>query len=187
MQTSTTKPKQLTAREKAFVAHYCRCLNQTKAARLAGYSEKSAYSIGYENLRKPHVQEAVRTEFQRMAMPSEEVLARLSAQAASNIGDFLKVDTDGDVFWVDLSVEKPLHLIKKLKITKSTLGDSDDAIIVDTKVEIELYDAQSALTTLAKHHGLLVERQEISGPGGRPIGVIPIREVVIERPVHEEP
>ncbi len=35
-------------------------LNATKAAKIAGYSPKSAYQIAHATLRKPHVRKAVR-------------------------------------------------------------------------------------------------------------------------------
>lgn len=47
----------LTERQKAFCEHYAACLNATEAAKKAGYSPKSARSIGQENLTKPDIQE----------------------------------------------------------------------------------------------------------------------------------
>lgn len=52
-----------------------------------------------------------------------------------------------------------LHLIKKYTIDEKG------------KVSIELYDALAARTTIAKHHGLLVEKHEHTGKGGEPIQI----------------
>ncbi|WP_337049368.1 terminase small subunit [Serratia fonticola] len=41
--------------KKRFVAEYLKDSNATQAAARAGYSEKIAYSIGEENLRKPEI------------------------------------------------------------------------------------------------------------------------------------
>ncbi len=49
----------LTPKQECFVAEYLIDLNATQAAIRAGYSEKTAYSIGQENLKKPEVAEAV--------------------------------------------------------------------------------------------------------------------------------
>ena len=49
----------LTPKQEAFVSEYLVDLNATQAAIRAGYSEKTAYSIGQENLKKPEVAEAV--------------------------------------------------------------------------------------------------------------------------------
>lgn len=46
-------------RQKKFVAEYLICNNATKAAVAAGYSPKTAYSIGQENLKKPEIMEAL--------------------------------------------------------------------------------------------------------------------------------
>ena len=49
----------LTPKQQRFVAEYLVNLNATKAAVKAGYSEKTAYSIGQENLTKPEIAAAV--------------------------------------------------------------------------------------------------------------------------------
>jgi len=38
-------------------------------------------------------------------------------------------------------------------------------------MEYEFYDAQSALNTLAKHHGLLTDKTEITSAGGQPFSI----------------
>lgn len=49
----------LTAKQEAFVKEYLVDLNATQAAIRAGYSEATAKEIGYENLTKPHIAEAI--------------------------------------------------------------------------------------------------------------------------------
>ena len=49
----------MTPKQERFVAEYLVDLNATQAAIRAGYSKKTAYSIGQENLKKPAVAEAV--------------------------------------------------------------------------------------------------------------------------------
>lgn len=46
---------QLTDKQERFCALYVQTWNATRAATEAGYSESSAYSIGWENLRKPEI------------------------------------------------------------------------------------------------------------------------------------
>ena len=50
----TLKPKM-----QRFVEEYCIDLNATQAAIRAGYSQKTAAIIGFENLRKPIIKEAI--------------------------------------------------------------------------------------------------------------------------------
>ena len=51
--------EKLTARQEKFVEHYSICGNAAEAARLAGYSAKTARVIGPENLTKPAVKAAL--------------------------------------------------------------------------------------------------------------------------------
>jgi hypothetical protein len=50
----------LTDKQEKFCYEYVLHLNATKAAINAGYSEKTAYSIGGENLKKPEIQERIK-------------------------------------------------------------------------------------------------------------------------------
>ena len=50
----------LTDKQEKFCYEYVLHLNATKAAINAGYSEKTAYSIGGENLKKPEIQARIR-------------------------------------------------------------------------------------------------------------------------------
>lgn len=49
----------LTAKQTAFIREYLVDLNATQAAIRAGYSEKTASEMGYENLNKPQIEEAI--------------------------------------------------------------------------------------------------------------------------------
>jgi hypothetical protein len=49
----------LSQKQERFVEHYALCGNAAEAARLAGYSAKSARVIGPENLSKPAIQQAL--------------------------------------------------------------------------------------------------------------------------------
>lgn len=72
------KPKNLTDKEWAFVLQYPIDWNATRAAKDAGYSEKSASVIGYENLRKPHIKKALNKAYAEMSMSVEEMWARIA-------------------------------------------------------------------------------------------------------------
>jgi len=53
-------------RQKRFVDEYVKTANASEAARLAGYSKKTAYSIGEENLRKPEIKKAIDARFKEL-------------------------------------------------------------------------------------------------------------------------
>lgn len=50
---------ELTPKQKAFADYYLETGNATEAAKLAGYSEKTARQIGTENLAKPYISEYI--------------------------------------------------------------------------------------------------------------------------------
>lgn len=78
----------LTDMQEAFVLHMTNTPNAignaTEAARLAGYSEKSAGEIGYQLLQKPHVQQALREANQKT------VCGSLAAKAVQVLKDILE-------------------------------------------------------------------------------------------------
>lgn len=51
--------KKLTAKQELFIKEYLIDLNATQAAIRAGYSENTASEMGYENLNKPQIKEAI--------------------------------------------------------------------------------------------------------------------------------
>jgi phage terminase small subunit len=55
--------RKLTPKQQRFCEEYVIDLNATKAANRAGYSEKTSYSIGHENLSKPEISKRI-TELQ---------------------------------------------------------------------------------------------------------------------------
>jgi len=137
--------KKLTNKQYAFTVEYPKDFNATQAALRAGYSPKTAYSIGHENLKKPEIKAEIERRMSEMAMSANEALHRLGQQARVTIGDFL--DDEGKV---DLEQVKRLgHLVKSLTWTK--YGP-----------KIEMYDAQSALVHIGRHHKLFTDKLEIS-------------------------
>ena len=60
----------LNARQKRFVDEYLIDLNATQAAIRSGYSEKTAYSIGFENLRKPDIQKKIQESQKQLSEKS---------------------------------------------------------------------------------------------------------------------
>ena len=49
----------MTDKQQLFVQEYLTCLNATEAAKLAGYSSKTAYSIGQRLLKSSDIQKAI--------------------------------------------------------------------------------------------------------------------------------
>lgn len=56
----------MSEKQKAFSDYYIETLNQTEAAKRAGYSEKTARAIGSENLTKPYIKEYIELRLGQM-------------------------------------------------------------------------------------------------------------------------
>lgn len=143
--------KTLTDKQRKFIDAYFSCgLNATEAAREAGYSDKTARSIGSENLTKPDIRQEIDRRLAESTMKTDEILARLSSMARGDIGEFLDVMPNGHaMFNLDRAREAGmLHLIKKYKVTRQG-------------VELELHDPQRALELLGKHHKLFNDKIEV--------------------------
>lgn len=83
----------LTAKQRAFVEEYLIDLNATQAAIRAGYSQKTAKSVGQENLTKPDVRAAVekanKERLQRNQVDADYILRRLSEIDEMDVADLL--------------------------------------------------------------------------------------------------
>ena len=75
----------LTAKQKRFCEEYLVDLNATQAALRAGYSAKTSYSIGEENLRKPEIREYLRALMERRSeetgITADDVIRELNTVA----------------------------------------------------------------------------------------------------------
>lgn len=73
----------MTAKQKRFCDEYLVDMNVTQAAIRAGYSKKTAYAIGQENLKKPIIAEYVRKRMEKLerstVADAQEVVEFLSS------------------------------------------------------------------------------------------------------------
>lgn len=157
----------LTGKQRRFVAEYGVDLNATRAAIRAGYSEKTAYSIGQENLKKPEIAKAIenaeRERLQRIGVRAEKVLEELARLGFSNMLDYLNISRDGDPY-VDLSemTREQAAALSEVTVEDFMDGRGEDAREV-RRVKFKLADKKSALELLGKHLKLFAEKLEVGG------------------------
>ena len=76
-------------KQKLFAEEYIVDFNATQAAIRAGYSEKTAHSIGSENLKKPAIQElisrAIQDRIRRTHITQERVVLELASVAFADM------------------------------------------------------------------------------------------------------
>lgn len=147
--TDRETPRPLTGKQRAFVNAYVgpACFNATEAAKLAGYSagDRDQYAkIGWRNLQKPHILQAIEILVKENAMLAVEALSRYAEQARGSMGDFIALEPDGTarVNLNQAALLDRLHLIKAITLEKGEIK------------RLELYDAQKALETLLKALGV---------------------------------
>jgi phage terminase small subunit len=163
----------LTNKQRLFVEEYLQSWNATDAARKAGYSQKTAFIIGYENLRKPYIRAFIDKRLSESVMSADEALKRLSDQARASLLPFIDITDEGFVYFnfSHPEAKKYMHLIKKVKSKRTRRmegGGKNAEMWEDEWVEVELYDAQSALEKIGKYHGLFIDRTDLTS-GGKPI------------------
>jgi len=144
--------RKLTGKQQSFViAYLTNGFNATEAVRTAGYKGNNVTlnAVGYENLRKPHIQERIVAYFKEKAMAVDEVLFRLGEQARSNVADFIDTPTERIFFLNMEKIKAKGHLIRKIKYTKDG-------------PEIELYSSQRALELIGKRYALFSEKMILS-------------------------
>lgn len=113
--------KSLTAKQEAFVLAYIgeARFNATKAARIAGYSEKTAGEQGYQQLQNPSITARIADLLKARTLTAEAVMAELADVATADWHEFLTMRTNpktGEVIDVKMDLTnkvKSLELIGK--------------------------------------------------------------------------
>jgi len=151
--------KKLTDKAIRFIDEYLVDLNATQAAIRAGYSKKTAHSIGCENLIKPGIQNEIsrrQKELQgKTGITTERVLAEYAKIAFSSLTDIVDYAT-GTIRMQDFKAltDQQKHCIKKFKFVTINQLNTDGKSTPVEKVEIELHDKLKALDSLARHLGM---------------------------------
>lgn len=151
----------MTPQQAQFVAEYLIDFNATQAALRAGYSPKSAHAQGHRLLKDAEVSKAIEegmeARMRRTLVSQDRVVAELAKIAFADPRDVMTWGPDG------------------VRFKDSEEMDAASASIVaevsETKdgMKVKLHDKQAALTALARHLGMFIDKTEHTGPSGGPI------------------
>lgn len=140
----------LTPKQERFVAEYLIDLNATQAAIRAGYSEKTAGQVGFENLRKPEIADAIAAKAgktaEKLDLSAERVLRGLFEEATRQ--------GEGSSHGARVSAWGLLGKYHKLFV---------DRVEADVTGDLTVTDARSKLQSL-------ISRQNVGKPGGGSTG-----------------
>ena len=170
----------VTKKNQVFIAEYLKDLNGTQAAIRAGYSERSARSQACRLLTNADIKAEIDAQIAERIMSADEVKLRLADIARGDMADLMDVKSSGFTLELmkrdengELVVKEETKLIKKIKQKVTTFlaknESQEDREVVET--ELELYNAQEALNTLSKFHGLQIDRTELTGKDGKGINI----------------
>lgn len=161
----------LTDKQEKFCYEYVLHLNATKAAINAGYSEKTAYSIGNENLKKPEIQARIQYMRDNLAetaqLSSLRVLKEHEKIAFTSIAHLHRTWITRTDFESLTDDQKSAIKSISTKVVKSNIGSSFEPEIVDVEyVKIELFDKQKSLDAINQMLGYNAPTEtNISGDG----------------------
>jgi phage terminase small subunit len=163
----------LRGKQQRFVDEYLVDLNATQAAIRAGYSEKTAYAIGVENLRKPQIRDAVdaamRARAERVQLTADDVLRELAIIGLSDVRDFTLTST-GDLTLRPGARDSAWRAVSSVKHRMIEIPQgADKPPVVKREVELRLWDKNTALSNVGRHLKLFPNRHEITGKDGGPI------------------
>ena len=165
------KGKKLSFKQLLFIEEYLIDFNCTRAAKAAGYSEKMAYSIGWENARKPEIREEIIKRTNELLESKREIIATVVNEtiraATADIKEF--TDEEGNITKFSDVDTRPISSYECIeKIESSGAGKPKKTI---TK-KIKLLDKNKALENLARYIDLSKESDSLE-IGGKIELVIP--------------
>lgn len=121
---------------------------ERKAAIEAGYAEKSAHVTASRLLKNAKIQAAISARMEQLVMSKQETMYRLSEHGRGDLAQFIGLSSE------EIKNHPKSWLIKKFK-RDATIHELLPGGIMEETIELEMLPPQSALTTIAKHHGLL--------------------------------
>lgn len=155
---------ELNFRQKKFCREYVKNKgNATKAALKAGYSKKTAYHSGYENLKKPQISEYIaKLTKDKTDVDELDVLEELKSVTFYRMTDFLEIkDGKMEIFdSKDISPDK-IPAIKKIKQKTKKFKTHEEL-----ETEYEFHDRIEGIKLFGKHFGMFKDKIEHSGEIG---------------------
>jgi len=152
--------KKLTEKENIFCKEYVVDFNASRSARDAGYSEKSARDIGYENLTKPHIREKIKAlladRVANLDLTSERVGKEIAAIAYARLCDVGQWDEEGNLILapsclIPAEIQPAIQSIKKVITAEGE------------RLEIKMHSKEKALEMIAKHTKFFEEPEPPKG------------------------
>ena len=149
----------LTPKQQRFVEEYLVDLNATQAAIRAGYSVKTAYSIGQENLTKPEILATITKsrieQSKRTEITQDWVLKKLASIVEIPLTELCEWNASG-IALRDSNDMPPEAIACIKKITERMGADGNSSL------SVEQYDKLRALELIGKHLGMFTDNVNVN-------------------------
>jgi phage terminase small subunit len=163
-----------------FVRHFIATNNKTKAAKHAGYSERSAKQLGYQTFTRLDVTKAIAVERERLRrkydVTIDTIQAEYATMAYSDISDYHEVDSLDDLATLPREMRAAIQeiTINETRVdtdTETTLTDENGVSketeqcrdIVNRTVKLKMHSKTAALEGLARMNGAFTANVNIQG------------------------
>jgi phage terminase small subunit len=176
-----SKSSKFTLKKQLFVKEYLIDKNATRAAKVAGYKAKTAYSQGQRLLKDVEVAAAIaegldaqrkdaEERARKKGITKERWLRELALIAFADMDDFARVKVmtkytafgqEYEAVGVDVVNSEARKKGRSRAIKK--LGESRNGIV------LELHPKLPALEAIGKHLGWIIDRKELTGKDGKPL------------------
>ena len=161
----------MTPKQSLFVQEYLVDANATQAAVRAGYSKRTARSIGEENLTKPDIaaaiEDAMLERAARTGVTADRVIQELANLAFFDPADIY--DANGALKSINDIPPAARSAIAGLEIAE--IRDSD-GVPVGRAVKLRLTDRLGALDKLMRHLGQYQDRMTLKGDAENPLTLL---------------
>lgn len=157
---------ELTARQRSFADHYLVVGNATEAAKLAGYSEKTAYSQGARLLKNDEVASYIQARSsaisERLEITAERIRAELARIAFSDLTEVATWEKDSLELIKSADLSEDAARALREVVATTTQGEHGTT----TRLGVKTHDKLGALKLLAQIEGLLREKLDVHHTGG---------------------
>ena len=141
----------LNKKQRMFLNEYLMDFNATQAAIRAGYSEKTAYSMGSRLLKNVEIEQGIQKRLDEAKMSADDVLLALAEIANASVDDVMDIESGKKV---SLNFQKAKDQ-GKLGLIKSITPTANG-------IKVELHDRMRALELLGKHHKLFTDNVNLN-------------------------
>jgi len=146
----------MTPKQAAFVQHYLIDSNATQAAVRAGYSVKTAYSIGEENLRKPEIRAAIDAAMSdtaaRLGITAERVMRERSRLAFFDPRRLFA--SNGEPIPIHELDDDTAAAVAGMDVLEEFAGSGETRVFVGYTKKYKLASKDPSLAALEKYFGL---------------------------------